>query len=140
MTRLSCVELIYPSLSFLDRSNIGNARLAGLERDLGMTGLDYNARNTPTLHFQSTSNGRKGSSRNLLPILRAGGSALESYDEKIPSECLDPIHYGRLGHHVLSHGRCNQLRGSTCHPRGTWICRGRPLSGHHLLVSSLGLG
>lgn len=29
-------------LSFLDRSNIGNARLAGLEEDLGMKGLDYN--------------------------------------------------------------------------------------------------
>jgi len=29
-------------LSFLDRSNIGNARLAGIEADLGMTGLDYN--------------------------------------------------------------------------------------------------
>ncbi|KAF2456668.1 major facilitator superfamily transporter [Lineolata rhizophorae] len=29
-------------LSFLDRSNIGNARLAGLEEDLGMSGLDYN--------------------------------------------------------------------------------------------------
>ncbi|TFK38868.1 high-affinity nicotinic acid transporter [Crucibulum laeve] len=29
-------------LSFLDRSNIGNARLAGLEEDLGMHGLDYN--------------------------------------------------------------------------------------------------
>jgi len=29
-------------LSFLDRTNIGNARLAGLERDLGMTGLQYN--------------------------------------------------------------------------------------------------
>ncbi|KAI5781445.1 major facilitator superfamily domain-containing protein [Geopyxis carbonaria] len=29
-------------LSFLDRTNIGNARLAGLEKDLGMTGLDYN--------------------------------------------------------------------------------------------------
>jgi len=29
-------------LSFLDRSNIGNARLAGLEKDLGMKGLDYN--------------------------------------------------------------------------------------------------
>ena len=28
-------------LSFLDRSNIGNARLAGLEQDLGMTGWDY---------------------------------------------------------------------------------------------------
>jgi hypothetical protein len=29
-------------LSFLDRSNIGNARLAGLEKSLNMTGLDYN--------------------------------------------------------------------------------------------------
>ncbi|GES63963.1 major facilitator superfamily transporter [Aspergillus terreus] len=29
-------------LSFLDRTNIGNARLAGLEEDLGMSGLDYN--------------------------------------------------------------------------------------------------
>ncbi|KAK6367905.1 hypothetical protein LTS17_010057 [Exophiala oligosperma] len=30
-------------LSFLDRTNIGNARLAGLEDDLGMKGEDYNA-------------------------------------------------------------------------------------------------
>ncbi|KAL4964330.1 major facilitator superfamily domain-containing protein [Aspergillus stella-maris] len=29
-------------LSFLDRTNIGNARLANLEDDLGMSGLDYN--------------------------------------------------------------------------------------------------
>lgn len=29
-------------LSFLDRTNIGNARLAHLEKDLGMKGLDYN--------------------------------------------------------------------------------------------------
>ncbi|KAF8439207.1 major facilitator superfamily domain-containing protein [Terfezia claveryi] len=29
-------------LSFLDRTNIGNARLAGLEKDLKMEGLDYN--------------------------------------------------------------------------------------------------
>ncbi|KAF1814745.1 major facilitator superfamily transporter [Eremomyces bilateralis CBS 781.70] len=29
-------------LSFLDRTNIGNARLANLEADLGMKGLDYN--------------------------------------------------------------------------------------------------
>lgn len=32
----------HPRLSFLDRTNIGNARLAGLEEDLGMTGLQYN--------------------------------------------------------------------------------------------------
>ncbi|KAF5355129.1 hypothetical protein D9756_005714 [Leucocoprinus leucothites] len=35
------VSLLY-LLSFLDRSNVGNARLAGLERDLHMEGLDYN--------------------------------------------------------------------------------------------------
>jgi MFS family permease len=29
-------------LSFLDRSNIGNARLAGIEKSLNMKGLDYN--------------------------------------------------------------------------------------------------
>lgn len=29
-------------LSFLDRTNIGNARLAGLEESLGMSGLQYN--------------------------------------------------------------------------------------------------
>jgi sugar phosphate permease len=29
-------------LSFLDRANIGNARLAGLEKDLHMRGHDYN--------------------------------------------------------------------------------------------------
>jgi MFS family permease len=28
---------------FIDRANIGNARLAGLEQDLGLTGYDYNA-------------------------------------------------------------------------------------------------
>ncbi|KAF8660605.1 hypothetical protein AX16_001584 [Volvariella volvacea WC 439] len=35
------LSLLY-LLSFLDRTNIGNARLAGLEADLGMSGLDYN--------------------------------------------------------------------------------------------------
>jgi hypothetical protein len=34
-------------LSFLDRTNIGNARLAGIEEDLGMEGHDYN--NTLTI-------------------------------------------------------------------------------------------
>jgi hypothetical protein len=28
--------------SFIDRANIGNARLAGLEKDLGLHGYDYN--------------------------------------------------------------------------------------------------
>jgi hypothetical protein len=40
-------------LSFLDRTNIGNARLAGLEDDLGMGGHDYN--NALTVFFVSLS-------------------------------------------------------------------------------------
>jgi hypothetical protein len=36
------VLVILYLLSFLDRTNIGNARLAGLEKDLGLKGLDYN--------------------------------------------------------------------------------------------------
>ncbi|PPQ92915.1 hypothetical protein CVT25_000501 [Psilocybe cyanescens] len=35
------LSLLY-LLSFLDRTNIGNARLAGLEKDLNMKNLDYN--------------------------------------------------------------------------------------------------
>jgi len=38
---LPFLALLY-LLSFLDRTNIGNARLAGIEKSLGMTGLDYN--------------------------------------------------------------------------------------------------
>lgn len=39
-TLLPFLALLY-LLSFLDRSNIGNAKLAGLEKDLGMEGWDY---------------------------------------------------------------------------------------------------
>ena len=40
---LPFLALLY-LLSFLDRANIGNARLAGLEKTLNMSGLDYNVR------------------------------------------------------------------------------------------------
>jgi hypothetical protein len=40
-TLIPFLALLY-LLSFLDRTNIGNARLAGLEKSLGMTGLNYN--------------------------------------------------------------------------------------------------
>jgi hypothetical protein len=36
------VALLY-LFCFIDRANIGNARLAGLEKDLNMKGYDYNA-------------------------------------------------------------------------------------------------
>lgn len=35
------VALLY-LFCFIDRANIGNARLAGFEADLGLTGYDYN--------------------------------------------------------------------------------------------------
>ena len=38
---LPAITLLY-SLAFLDRINIGNARLQGLEKDLRMKGHDYN--------------------------------------------------------------------------------------------------
>jgi hypothetical protein len=41
-THIMPVIIVLYLLSFLDRTNIGNARLAGLEEDLNMTGLDYN--------------------------------------------------------------------------------------------------
>jgi hypothetical protein len=40
-TVLPLLSLLY-LLSFLDKSNIGNARLAGIEKDLCMKGLQYN--------------------------------------------------------------------------------------------------
>lgn len=43
-----CRRYSQNSLSFLDRSNIGNARLANLEEDLKMTGLDYNVSENET--------------------------------------------------------------------------------------------
>jgi sugar phosphate permease len=42
---LMCPTRLTPDrylLSFLDRTNIGNARLAGMEADLGMSGANYN--------------------------------------------------------------------------------------------------
>ena len=38
---LPAIALLY-AFAFLDRINIGNARLQGLEKDLKMTGQDYN--------------------------------------------------------------------------------------------------
>ncbi len=46
-TLLPFLALLY-LLSFLDRSNIGNAKLAGLEKDLKMEGYDYSVGLSPT--------------------------------------------------------------------------------------------
>ncbi|KAL6243874.1 hypothetical protein RBB50_009308 [Rhinocladiella similis] len=47
------VTILY-LLSFLDRANIGNARLAGLEEDLGMKGLDTTSPSLPSTPYTSS--------------------------------------------------------------------------------------
>lgn len=47
---LPFLALLY-LLSFLDRTNIGNARLANLEKDLKMKGLDYNVSISPCVRW-----------------------------------------------------------------------------------------
>lgn len=67
---LPFLSLLY-LLSFLDRTNIGNARLAGLEKDLGMTGLNYNVSIvTPQAPDPSGLTHFLDCSRHLLPLLR----------------------------------------------------------------------
>lgn len=50
---LPFLALLY-LLSFLDRTNIGNARLAGLEKELGMKNLDYNVSDSGSDHSSVT--------------------------------------------------------------------------------------
>lgn len=57
-------------LSFLDRTNVGNARLAGLEEDLGMKGHDYN--NALTIFFVSTSHVDRISRSTLAHVFYTG--------------------------------------------------------------------
>lgn len=70
---LPLLSLLY-LLSFLDRANIGNARLAGLEEDLNMTGKwDYSVRPSteyPVVLTHSDPRMIAGRRLRLLPLLR----------------------------------------------------------------------
>jgi uncharacterized protein YfaA (DUF2138 family) len=64
---LPFLALLY-LLSFLDRTNIGNAKLAGLEEALGMTGKwDYNVSATSTLPIYRNMQGTNTRLRSLSP-------------------------------------------------------------------------
>ena len=41
-------------MAFIDRSNIGNAKIAGMAKDLKLVGLDYNVALTGTAAQQGT--------------------------------------------------------------------------------------
>ena len=86
-------------LSFLDRTNIGNARLAGLETDLKMKGLDYNVSVSPLpiLTTNLTLNDVDCLGR-LLPLVRCCGDSKQHHDEAHEPFIMACHYYARLGH------------------------------------------
>lgn len=74
LSRLKLLVLTVFRLSFLDRTNIGNARLANLEADLGMKGLNYNVCGFPSTlyHLDLSYLLESGRSCRLFPLVRLG--------------------------------------------------------------------
>ena len=126
---LPFLSLLY-LLSFLDRTNIGNARLAGLEKDLGMSGLDYNV-STPNYLASSrsiTTYSPRGRPCNLFPVLRWGRDSFQHDDEENSSFHLDSHYYGSLGSMLHAYGLSPQFWWSSCCSFRPWYCRRWPVS------------
>jgi hypothetical protein len=129
---LPFLALLY-LLSFLDRTNIGNAKLAGLEESLGMTGKwDYNVstaftnlsgQDTPKMHvyvcISRTNMLPIDRCRSLLPLLCRCRDPLQHGHEALPPLHLDSFHHGRLGHLHYPHGYHPQLRRVPRHSYGS---------------------
>jgi hypothetical protein len=103
---LPLVSVMY-LLSFLDRSNIGNARLAGLEKDLGMTGWDYAVSQpqfiSKVMKLIQSIDGRQC----FLPFLHSVRGTVEPRHEKVPSLYLDSIYHACVGHRHDLNGHCS---------------------------------
>ena len=108
------VLVILYLLSFLDRTNIGNARLANLEVDLGMKGLDYNVStvrsNVPPWNGVNHIFYNPDRSGCSLPFLRRRRNPLQYYDEANATVSLASLHNGRVGSSLYLDGSCDQLR------------------------------
>lgn len=75
-------------LSFLDRTNIGNARLAGLEADLGMKGHDYNI--ALSVFFVSLPSTMPKLNMSTRLILSIGELCYSGSHDKCLSKTIDP--------------------------------------------------
>lgn len=120
---LPFLALLY-LLSFLDRTNIGNAKLAGLEDALGMTGKwDYNVSTTLTftnlLGICKVLTRILDRCRRLLPLLRRCRDPLQHGHEALPSLHLDSQHHDRLGYRHNSNGYHQELWWFPCHSHGS---------------------
>ena len=106
------LSLLY-SLAFIDRINIGNARLQGLEKDLKMKGQDYNVALfvffIPYILFEVPSN--------LLIRKIPPSTWLSSLMILWGIDLLSPLDVGDL---TVEHRYCNNLHGS--HPELRWLC------------------
>jgi hypothetical protein len=96
-------------LSFLDRTNIGNARLAGLEASLGMKGLAYNVSMVLNQICYVLIVMAECISY-FFPVLCARRGTIQPHDESHPPFSLDPHYHGRLGYRVRRHGSGQELQ------------------------------
>lgn len=121
---LPFLALLY-LLSFLDRTNIGNARLAGLEKDLGMTGLDYNVSDIVSGHARPWfADCVPDCSCGVLPLLRGSRTNLQFDVKEDTTFTLDPLNHGGVGGLHHTHGSSTQLRRPPCGSCCSWYCGG----------------
>lgn len=83
------------SLSFLDRSNIGNAKLAGIQKSLHLKGLDYNVCHFIRKYIHANENSE--CTGHLFSLLCPSWSAVQPNDETHTAFHLDPFDHGSMG-------------------------------------------
>ena len=122
-------------LSFLDRSNIGNARLAGLESDLNLKGLQYNVCEPADNRDDRLLTERVDGPFYLLSSLCFRRDTVEYNDEQDTSKPLDPNNDDILGSGMLRCWGDPKLRwfdGRSCRSR---VLRNGFIPWYHVLVS-----
>lgn len=130
-------------LSFLDRGNIGNAKIEGLVETLHMTGPQYNWTRTASsgIHEPVMRLLIRYSDRVLSHLLRLR-SSIQSHSQATETLDMVAFDYGGLGHGDDLDGHCTRLQRSfDCTPL-PWHYRSRSISRgsvlHHHVVLPYG--
>lgn len=84
-------------MSFLDRVNVGTAKLVGLSTQLKLTSLEYS---NASMSEWTALDWHRGNAdpRSLLRLLRRVRGPVQPRAQEIPPFALDPVHHGLLGH------------------------------------------
>jgi hypothetical protein len=111
-------------LSFLDRGNIGNAKIQGLTEDLKLTGTQYNWCLTVFFFtYCKSSNGKevvKMSHWSCTKKIRCVRTAKQSPSQTPSSFCLATHHHGSLGGSHDFDGYCQQFCRPLIHSSISW--------------------